>query len=270
MVRADPGLTGGASARKHASLSDLIAEERSVPSIAAPPDMSAPSPNPTFDNLAETYDRWFATGLGKQVLRHETELVLALAAPRPGEQVLDVGVGTGIFALELMRRGAEITGIDVSGRMLEIARAKGLNNVALGDAAALAYPDQTFDLVISITALEFIQEYDRAIAEMVRVCRKGGRVVVGTLGSGSPWAWKRKRAARKDPHSVFTRARFYSFRELKRMSERFGYPSVIRGAVFTPPFDHPLCRWMGRRIEKVCQVLVPCWGAFLIFRIDKT
>ena len=128
----------------------------------------------TFDSLAEQYDNWFKTRLGRYVFHYEKELVLELAAPKPGEKVLDIGIGTGIFAVELMKYNTDISGIDVSEKMLDIARSKGLTKVAVGDAVSLDFPDESFDLVISITALEFIKEYEKAISEMVRVCRKGG------------------------------------------------------------------------------------------------
>ena len=224
----------------------------------------------TFDRFAEQYDNWFKTGLGKHVLHYEKELVLELAAPKTGDKVLDIGIGTGIFAVELMKYTKDITGIDVSEKMLDIARSKGLTNVSVGDAVSLDFPDESFDLVISITALEFIMEYEKAISEMVRVCKKGGRVVVGTLGSGSLWALKRRRAARKDAGSIFRDARFYSFRELKRLAEKSGYKAVVKGAVFALPFDNALCIFTGRLMEKICQSLFPSRGAFLVFRIEKT
>lgn len=223
----------------------------------------------TFDDFVDRYDPWFRTRLGSYVLRHEMELVMELAAPKAGEKVLDVGVGTGIFALELLRHGVDLVGIDISEKMLDAARSKGVGNVRLGDAVSLDFPAESFDLVISITALEFIGDYEKAISEMMRVCRKGGRVVVGTLGSGSLWALKRSRAARNDPDSVFRHARFYSFKELKRAAERFGYGTVVKGAIFAPPFDNALCVFLGEALEKFCQFLIPSRGAFLIFRVDK-
>lgn len=224
---------------------------------------------PTFDAFADKYDPWFETRLGKYVLRHEKELVLELAAPKAGEKVLDVGVGSGIFALELIRRGADVTGIDVSRRMLDIARSKGVTNVALGDAVSLDFPDESFDLVVSITALEFIGDYEKAISEMARVCKRGGRVVVGTLGSHSLWALKRRRAARRDPGSVFRVARFYSPGELRRAAEKHGRGCVVKGAIYAPPFDNAFCVLVGGMIEKACQFLFPSLGAFLIFRMEK-
>lgn len=223
----------------------------------------------TFDSFAPQYDKWFETGLGQYVLGTEMELTLKLAEPRQGDKVLDIGVGTGIFASELMKYGADITGIDVSDKMLEIAKSKGIINVFPGNAESLDFPDETFDLVISITALEFIKNPDKAISEMARVCKKGGRVVVGTLGAESCWASKRMKAAKEDPKSVFRDARFYSLEELRRMAEKFGYKTVVKGAVFAPPYNNAFCVFIGRVIEKLCQAIIPSMGAFLIFRIDK-
>ena len=223
----------------------------------------------TFDNFAEKYDKWFETDLGKHVAHHERKLLLELALPIPGKKILDVGIGTGYFAAYFLQFKMDITGVDISERMLNVAKSRGLTNVFIGDASALDFPDETFDLVMSVTALEFLKEPEKAISEMVRVCRTGGRVVIGMLGSGSWWAIKRSRAARRDPNSIYREARFYSYRELKHIAEKFGSNAIIKGAIFVPPYDNAFCIFLGRIIENICQRLVPFLGAFLIFRIDK-
>jgi len=225
---------------------------------------------PTFDTFAEKYDLWFETPLGKYVAATEKRLVLDAAKPVQGEKMLDVGIGTGFFALEFLKRGVDITGIDVSQNMLEIARRKGFRNVSYGDAVDLQFPDGAFDLVVSITALEFIREPRRAVAEMTRVCKKGGRIVVGTLGANSPWAAKRLREMKRNPSSVFHDARFYAFPELRQIAESSGFPASLWGAVFAPPCDNPLAILAGKLIERPCQALCPSRGAFVTFRIDKS
>jgi len=224
---------------------------------------------PIFDSLAEKYDRWFETPLGRYVAAAEKRLVLDLAAPVPGEKMLDVGIGTGFFTTDFLKRGLDITGIDISEEMMAYARKKGFRNLSVGDACHLAYPDETFSLVLSITALEFINTPERAISEMMRVCKKGGRIVVGTLGAHSLWALKRKREVRKNPGSVFKEAHFYTFQELKKLALKFGKRFSVRGAVFAPPYDNAPSICTGKIIEGLCQHLCPGLGAFLIFRIDK-
>ena len=86
----------------------------------------------TFDNFAEHYDKWFETCLGKFVADCERELILELAGPKSGEKILDVGIGTGFFASEILKYQVDIIGMDVSEKMLDIARSKGLTNVFTG------------------------------------------------------------------------------------------------------------------------------------------
>lgn len=130
----------------------------------------------TFDNFAEHYDKWFETCLGKFVADCERELILELAGPKSGEKILDVGIGTGFFASEILKYQVDIIGMDVSEKMLDIARSKGLTNVFTGDAAAIDFPDEAFDLVMSITAFEFFREPEKSLSddEGLQKRRKGG------------------------------------------------------------------------------------------------
>lgn len=139
--------------------------------------MTSPSRiNPFRDTrVAREYDPWYADPIGATVDRLQKALVFRIAQPRAGERALDVGTGTGNYACALARLGLRVTGIDASEAMLSVARAKPEPVMwQQGSAEHLPCEDASFRLVISVTALEFFADPERAIAEMVRVLAPGG------------------------------------------------------------------------------------------------
>ena len=103
---------------------------------------------------------------------------------RGGSNVLDVGCGAGQTALPLARRGNHVTGLDIAGNLIEIAniraRAEGLHaRFDEGDAEQLPYDDNSFDVVFSLIGAMFAPQPQKVAAEMVRVCRPGGRIIMG-------------------------------------------------------------------------------------------
>lgn len=141
-----------------------------------------------FDRIAGLYDRMntvMTAGLHRGWRRRAAEL----ADVSPGDRVLDVATGTGDLALELATRvapGGEVVGIDFSQRMLELARAKaqadGEQSVGIRfeRANALALPFEANEYAaaaVGFGARNFA-DLERGLAEMVRVVRPGGRVVV--------------------------------------------------------------------------------------------
>ena len=173
-----------------------------------------------FDEWPEKYDRWFETPIGALVKKYENELFLDLLRPHAGESILDVGCGTGVFTLNILASGPCVTGLDISLPMLKQARRKAegypFRGVA-GDMSVLPFADECFDKVVSMTALEFIADGRRAVADLFRVTRKGGIVVVTTLNSLSPWAARRKKAAATG-HSLFERMIFRSPDEMRAIA----------------------------------------------------
>jgi SAM-dependent methyltransferase len=102
---------------------------------------------------------------------------------QPGEKVLDVACGTGNTALPAARQGAIVTGVDIAANLLEQARAKAAAEGLIcqfdeGDAEALVYRDGIFDTVISMFGAMFAPRPERVAAELIRVARSGGRIVM--------------------------------------------------------------------------------------------
>jgi ubiquinone/menaquinone biosynthesis C-methylase UbiE len=102
----------------------------------------------------------------------------------PGTRVLDVACGSGQAAVLLARGGADVTGVDIASKSIEQARARAkAESLDIrfdeGDAEMLPYEDASFDLVISLIGAMFAPRPERVAAELLRVCRSGGRIVMG-------------------------------------------------------------------------------------------
>jgi len=124
--------------------------------------------------------------------------LLAMAAPASGERVLDVACGTGLVAFDAARAvgpAGAVVGVDLSGQMVEAARLraskKALSNVRFArmDAESLALPDASFDLALCALGLMYVPDPERAVREMRRVLRPGGRMVLAVWGERSRCGW---------------------------------------------------------------------------------
>lgn len=105
--------------------------------------------------------------------------------PKPGERILDLSTGTGWASRAVARLGAEVTGVDIAGDLLDTARAKAdaeRLSIAyeLGDAEALPFDDGAFDAVVSTFGVMFATHPEAAASELARVCRRGGRIALAT------------------------------------------------------------------------------------------
>lgn len=120
-------------------------------------------------------------------LRSDAEIIRLIcdaAQVGPGGAVLDVACGPGLVALALAESAGHVTGLDLTPAMLakarELQQRVGRANLSwvLGRAGALPYPGATFDAVVTRFSFHHLTDPATALAEMVRVCRPGGRVVV--------------------------------------------------------------------------------------------
>jgi ubiquinone/menaquinone biosynthesis C-methylase UbiE len=109
--------------------------------------------------------------------------VVRAAAVRPGERVLDLGCGTGNAALLAAEQGADVTGVDPAGRLLQVARTRAADqgraiDFITGDAASVPLEDASVDVVLSVFAVIFAPDARAAAEEMARVVDSNGRIVL--------------------------------------------------------------------------------------------
>jgi len=228
-------------------------------------DSSGASENP-FDAAAPFYDAWYEMPVGRLVDELEKDLIYGLAAPAAGERALDVGTGTGHFAFDLAQRGLKVTGVDISDAMLDVARAKGSRvTLVTADAGELPFADSSFDLVLSVTTLEFVPRPEKALSEMWRVTCPGGRMVVAVLNVWSPWARARQREA-LEQDTPFRYAHFFAPPEFIKMLRHYG-PTRWSSSVFISPGGRG--QRLAWALERTGRLLLRPFGALLVGRVSK-
>ena len=127
-------------------------------------------------------------------IRAQREETLRLLALKPGEAVIDIGCGPGFLCesmAALVGPAGSVLGIDASQDLIDLSSRRNPHawlTYAKGDAAALDVPDESFDVAVCTQVLEYVPDADRALKEMHRVLRPGGRaLIVDTDWDGVVW-----------------------------------------------------------------------------------
>lgn len=131
-----------------------------------------------YDGFASDYDEENASSLLNA--HYERPAVLALLGDLSGRRILDAGCGSGPLAAELVARGADVSGLDGSPAMVELARRRLGEVVPLTVhdlAEPLPYEDESFDDVVASLVLHYLQDWEGPLAEIRRVLKPGGRLV---------------------------------------------------------------------------------------------
>jgi len=183
--------------------------------------------------VASEYDAYYQTETGKIVDNIEKEIVSAHLKRLPKTNWLELGCGTGHWSKFFSDWGFQITAVDNSEAMLEIARSKNLENVDFmnADAARLPFPDGHFSGIVSITMLEFVEDLELVLNEIDRVLKPEGTLVLGCLNALS------EPGKNKNNDPVFQHARFFTPSEIKEMLTRLGKPRISASVYFSPDFE---------------------------------
>lgn len=206
----------------------------------------------------EDYDAWYDTPRGRWIGASEYALARRELAATPGETLLDVGCGTGWFTRRFAAEGLAVTGLDPNPEWLAYARAhSGLSTRwTEGDAQSLPFAGNSFDRVASITALCFIPDERRAVAEIVRVAKR--RFAIGWLNSSSLLY------RQKHDSGAYRGATWHTASEVRGFFTGLPVANLrLSSAVFLPdggPF--------ARTLEALLPNRLP-WGALLVAAGDK-
>lgn len=213
-----------------------------------------------FDAIADGYDLWYETAEGA-MYDHLEKKVISKYLPRNVQRMklLEIGCGTGHWSQFFSEYGFEVTGIDVSDRMIKIAQNKDIPNASfqIMDGQSLPFGDGSFDVAAAITTLEFIDNAESVVQEMVRCTRKpAGQLLIGVLNALAGFNRKRE----QDPESLYAMARLFSPRQLKRLLEPYGRTNIITAA-FVPSQKWFL--FLSPLIDTVSRLLHLPYGVFV-------
>jgi ubiquinone/menaquinone biosynthesis C-methylase UbiE len=169
-----------------------------------------------FEHDAADYEDWYASPRGRRADQAERALLDRLLAPFAGAQhALEVGCGTGHFTRWLSGRIPHVVGLDRAPAMLAEARRRSPRlRLIQGDAHALPIRSQTIDLAFFVLTLEFLEDPAIALAEAIRVARRG--LIVVALNSWSVGGLSR-RWGRDARRPVLGRARDFTLLSLRAL-----------------------------------------------------
>jgi ubiquinone/menaquinone biosynthesis C-methylase UbiE len=226
----------------------------------------------------EKYRRWYTAGAGHyddrfegDFARIEGEFLAELIRPTPEMTILDVGTGTGRGAIALAQHGAHVTGVDLTPRMLERAAAKrdalGLEYPTLicANARKLPFPDESFDVVISIRMLHLFPttQLGAFVDEMKRVLKPGGTLLIefNSPFCGAGWIAVRETirhlTGQKDRHYLWPQHLDSLFGDLRdRQVFGFWFPGISLLTRTSPRFApllkltkiRPPFGWVGDKV----------------------
>lgn len=186
-----------------------------------------------FDAEADQYDVWFESNEGKTIFEIEKSCLRMLIQRGEGRR-LEVGVGTGRFAEAL----GISEGVDPSLPMLAMAAKRGILTT-YGVGESLPYRNETFDGVLMVTTLCFLTNAKKALAEIHRVLRSNGVVVLGIVPAESQWGLLYSEKGRQG-HPVYSQATFHTCREVIRTCTDTGLAlDEAVSCLLTPPGEAP-------------------------------
>ena len=168
-----------------------------------------------FEKHAKEYDAWFDEN--ELVYLSELEAVKSML-PDSGTGI-EIGVGTGRFAAPL---GIKL-GLEPSKSMASLARKRGIE-VVEGMAESLPFEDSSFDFVLMVTVICFLDDVGKALSEAYRVLKPGGCIIIAFIDKNSPIG--KMYEHRKNEDVFYKEATFYSVDEVSDLLQQAGFKNL--------------------------------------------
>jgi ubiquinone/menaquinone biosynthesis C-methylase UbiE len=210
-----------------------------------------------FDDLANRYDSWFETPLGKKIFESERSCIEKLIKKVEDKFAVDLGIGTGLFTKILREKGYKVIGIDISDEMLKIAKNRGFEVIKHDLNNPLPFNDESFDFVFSMTSIEFLKNPENLVEEVYRILKKDGEFLLITLNSLSLWAFVRRVKGLFIKNYVFKKGRFYSPNRLRKFFDEKWEIEKFGTCTFIPPWNPIFPSFW----ERVFSLIFPFSGA---------
>lgn len=195
-----------------------------------------------FDELFWRYDDWYKRN--KVTAENELRLIRKMLSSA-NYPAIDVGIGTGFFASEL---GIDF-GLDPSLNMLSLARIRGLNRLIAGVGERMPFRDECFGTVLIVVTLCFVDNPYEVLRESWRVLKPGGTLISCVVPRDSSWGDHYTKLGSLG-HSFYSKARFYTTREVVSMIEETSFRVEGFGGILSyGPFEVPKEEEPSEKIE---------------------
>jgi len=181
----------------------------------------------SFEKYSKEYDDWFIKN--KKIYLAELNAIKSLVPS--GKLGVEIGIGTGRFALAL---GIKV-GVDPSRKMADISRKQGIE-VYEGEAGKLPLADKTFDFVLFVTTICFVDDLTKSLKEAHRVLKTNGFILIGFVDKESELG--KRYQLRREKSKFYKDATFYSVEEVINFLRQTNFKDIIiKQTVFTNQKD---------------------------------
>tara|TARA_Y100000310_G_scaffold337898_1_gene426147 strand:+ start:2000 stop:2713 length:714 start_codon:yes stop_codon:yes gene_type:complete len=143
-----------------------------------------------YDSSAESYGQAYKSKAGRFFMNKKLRTTYRLSNLNKEDKVLEIGCADGCYTFEFAKKGCNITGLDLSEEIIKTANRYNKSRsikFKVGDVEKLPFDDESFDKIISFSALRYLPSLDKAFSEIHRVTRKGGVIIIDFPNMLNPW-----------------------------------------------------------------------------------